>query len=812
LNALRQLRAQLSGQITSLSAGTDRGAFGGEDLTGLGSGQIAHLQQQIKDLDTQIAAKQTEVNALYAALTDPNNGQALARETIPITTKAVSDAKAAHDALQESLRKSREEAQENKRVFEQYTKAIAAHLKLIKDMAGSDQIIDYQLEQTRLRQLRTSGDPHTDPTAFRRAIAVSTQAASFDATLFSLSDERRAIAKMAHDFANAAEFKQSVAENFAQATSAGILRGLHDGVLGGRAFWETFAQLGESVLGASLSRIVEKIGKRGVGQAVGGVAASGAAGYSIGYTSGSYSTGGFGGLAAGAAAGALFGSAVPVVGTALGAVVGGAVGAIGGLIGAHNKAKQAAEAMAKAQEEYVKTVEYNRLSSTGNLTNELNDRELRAQGRDAEADAIQRRAAEDAEYYHYLDAGVSPELLERLRTIQRLEDERAASLAAQAQALREQEAAAERARMGKLNQSTTEDQYYRALVAQGKTDDAAAYRRSVDEQRAIDALIEQGVDASVIANERYVQSLEDQAAAAQKAAAATKLAAQAAEDQRYRELVATGHADEAAAYRRSLEERDAIDRLIAQGADAATVANERYVQSIEDQAAAAQKAAEATKAAAQALAQLAASHVSAFQQRNGFLGENSPLSFNGMAVLATKSNPLIAQWLDGVDLSDPNAVDAAITRGIASMDAGKIDQFTAEQTSTFTDAIGIGGSLHTSAQQIRDSQIANVLALANGLPSTQATDATGSLFQGFSEATATEANALLRTIAKASRETADNTAGVSLFGGGGNVTITVRAVPGTGPDFEQFAQKLDQYINRGSTRTRRATGSVDLTS
>jgi hypothetical protein len=143
------------------------------------------------------------------------------------------------------------------------------------------------------------------------------------------------------------------------------------------------------------------------------------------------------GAGEGAAAGAALG---PV-----GAVIGAAVGAIGGLIGAHKKAKEAAEALAHAQEELAdqqRNKQGTLLGDIGAENNDLNLRELYAKGLDEEAEALKRAKAEQEEYYKAVNEGFPPEQLARIKQVQEEEDAHTAALKAEAAA---QKAAADAA-------------------------------------------------------------------------------------------------------------------------------------------------------------------------------------------------------------------------------------------------------------------------------------------------------------------------------------------------------------------------------
>jgi hypothetical protein len=155
----------------------------------------------------------------------------------------------------------------------------------------------------------------------------------------------RSLAKTAHELTRSAEFHDVVAQDVGAAVTDGVLQGLEQGIVGGRSFWQTFARLGESILGRTFSDLFARFAKTAAGQALGAGAAVGVAGYDVGFAVGT--KGQAVGALAGAGAGALAGAAV---GGPIGAVVGGAVGAITGLIGAHNRAKDAANKMAAAQE------------------------------------------------------------------------------------------------------------------------------------------------------------------------------------------------------------------------------------------------------------------------------------------------------------------------------------------------------------------------------------------------------------------------------------------------------------------------------
>lgn len=233
------------------------------------------------------------------------------------------------------------------------------------------------------------------------------------------------------------------------------------------------------------------------------------------------------------------------------------------------KAYEANEAQARAQAE----------AELGRVEQDLAVRRLAAEGRDAEADALRRQLAQERELAdlkaRFGDL-LTDEIAEELRRVQALEAEREALRRANEEAEKRADIAAG------LTQ--------RELAArQGLGEDTAAQLREAEKAAELEAARRQGYTAAELDRLAYIQALEDEGAALQRATAAQAAAAAVAErqasfaeDLEARRLAALD--DPAAdAYRRALEQEREVQRAIADGIDAAGVAQLRYVQQLEDE-------------------------------------------------------------------------------------------------------------------------------------------------------------------------------------------------------------------------------------
>jgi chemotaxis protein histidine kinase CheA len=631
------------------------------------TGTRARLAQQIKDLtDAEDAAARTR------------------KKTATEAEKAAEKAAKALGEQANAMHRYTEAAQAAEQADAKRRKAAVEALNddaLDKELKKALKAVGEQARKTREEMAKGAAEA--------RGVVTDAMLEGFDRTLDELHD---------------GPFWRGVARDAGRAISDGVLQGLANGVAGGRAFWESIARLGENILSNTLGKVFQRFATTAVGKTAGTAAATGVAGFDVGTVVGAAASGANGshatrgalaGSAAGAGTGALIGTAIaPGIGTAIGAVAGSLVGAIGGLIGAHKRAKDAADKMAAAQEslaEQQRNAEANRLGLIGSTNNDLTLRHIAATQGDDAAAAARRQAEQAEEIARLTNGGADQSTIDFARQVQQEENARAekerqateAQRQAQAEALAGQQEAAEQARLKAL----------------------------ADEAQALK-------DAAQAEADRIAQVNRS-----------------AAEDQELRRLIATGQTDAAEAYRRTLEEQHKIDELVAEGADAATIANERYVDGLEDIAAATAKATQAAKEAAAAQDQLRNSQLGAFGQRNQFLGENSPLDFSQTVALGQQSNPLIAQFLDGVDIGNPDSVIQALTGGFRGIDAGKLHEMTPDEIASFTAALGIAGTIKNARPAID---------LGPGIDTT-ASQPVSTVLGGVTEGTAVRVDDILRS-------------------------------------------------------------------
>lgn len=211
----------------------------------------------------------------------------------------------------------------------------------------------------------------------------------------------------------------------------------------------------------------------------------------IGYGMGSSIGGGKGMLAgtlSGAATGAMIGSVVPVIGTAIGAVVGGAAGFVGSMFGAGAAAKKHAAEIKQVQDAYEAFTDDLKVQLGIMTSTDQQIKQLKTQ-----VDA-QIKAQETAGGRPYNSGSVAAiaqlNALETAR-IKQLKDEAALII--------------------KTTQESIEARRLRAL---GDDYDADALDLKIQHEKEYADAVAQGLDSVTLAQLKYVQSLEEQKAAA----------------------------------------------------------------------------------------------------------------------------------------------------------------------------------------------------------------------------------------------------------------------------------------------------------
>lgn len=222
-----------------------------------------------------------------------------------------------------------------------------------------------------------------------------------------------------------------------------------------------------------------------------------------------------GGAAAGAAMGAAIGSVVPVLGTAVGAVVGAVGGLVGGLLGHAQKAKEGAQAMADAQQQYTLSIDSIKASLSHNtLAQALAKSKL-------DFDTL-RKQAEDA--YQGGGAG-SAQVAKRMEVLAQLN---VLEIERNTQLLKEyvqQQAASEM------------DSKIRILRAQGFDAEADALAFAAQQQKEYMDAAKNGLGEAALAALALAQAAES----ARHEAELAKTAQRASEDLAVRAMRATGN-------------------------------------------------------------------------------------------------------------------------------------------------------------------------------------------------------------------------------------------------------------------------------
>jgi hypothetical protein len=141
-----------------------------------------------------------------------------------------------------------------------------------------------------------------------------------------------------------------------------------------------------------------------------------------------------------------------------------------------------------------------------------------------------------------------------------------------------------------------EDLTFRELVARGQSETAERFARETEKQRQIDEAVLAGMDDAYIQRLRYVQGLEDEAAAAAKLIEVEnelrrvrELTASVTTDLKERELRATGRGGAADEFARFIREQDEVARAREGGLGAETIQEILRVQGLERGAADAQR-------------------------------------------------------------------------------------------------------------------------------------------------------------------------------------------------------------------------------
>lgn len=254
------------------------------------------------------------------------------------------------------------------------------------------------------------------------------------------------------------------------------------------------------------------------------------------------------GAIGGATAGAVAGSVVPGIGTVVGGVVGGVLGGIGGLFGSNKQRKEDIAALQEAL------------------------RGFQFQGAQAARSPVAQELAVLQQQFQELRA-------EAIRLKQPL-GELNRSYA--------QQRALIQARFQEEQRRFAEDLGVQRLELEGRKEEAAVRRLALEQQRALQEATKAGYDAATLAQLTYVQGLQREALAKEQATAAARRQSSFAEETEQIRLEASGATDALDAYRRKLEEEQALRQAVTDGIDAQNIA-------LREQAYALREAAEAER-------------------------------------------------------------------------------------------------------------------------------------------------------------------------------------------------------------------------
>jgi hypothetical protein len=283
------------------------------------------------------------------------------------------------------------------------------------------------------------------------------------------------------------------------------------------------------------------------------------AGASIGYAVGQQTNSGFNAAGAGAVAGAVAGGEIA---GPWGAVIGGLTGAVGGLLGAaqaHRDAAKALEDAGKALSTSIQSYATNNALQAAMLDNENKRDALQLQAQQL-LDARLAQAAKDGSKSEVNSA--FGQYQAAIEAITKAYTDNVARLVASQ--IEEQ----------KQLQYTLDarEAYAKGLTAEGD----AITRRAAEDKELFDDQVA-GYTEAQLAQVKYIQGLEDEAAAKAKATAAQRQA----EDYQVRGLVASGQTSAAAQQRFALDQAREMEDAIKAGTDPVTLAILANTQSLE---------------------------------------------------------------------------------------------------------------------------------------------------------------------------------------------------------------------------------------
>lgn len=434
--------------------------------------------------------------------------------------------------------------------------------------------------------------------------------------------------------ADAIKKQQKYAEDLRAIWRDGFSKIITDGL-------KSFNDFAEDVL-RTFSRLMQRMEQEGKASGFGykllGLGSSALTGGLVGYQVGQRTNTAFDAAGAGAVSGAIAGGQIA---GPWGAVIGGLTGAVGGLLGAADAHRRAAKAIEDASKSLATNIASYTTGSpvAGQLLQNATQHDaliLQAQqlagqrlgqaakdhsSSEADAafaalkrdtDAINKAQAENAaKIARDFWAGITADLnalngpagvyANALAAIQKQYDENVASAkalegenasligierlrAAQEAALK----AAEEERLKQLQLSLDAREAY----AKGLTAEGDAIRRRAEEDAQLFQAQRDGYTDAQLAQLKYIQGLEDEAAARDKAVQNQ----QAGEDYKVRLLQAQGHTEEAEALRAQFDAQREYEKAVKDGLDESTLAALKLVQAAEAAAAAAAKAVAANRA------------------------------------------------------------------------------------------------------------------------------------------------------------------------------------------------------------------------